>query len=159
MEDMEDTELDTEPGQESAESPEPESEPESGKESEPETSPGQETEPEPETKTESEPETETGSEPESEAKTGSEPETETETESEPESRTESGIQTGTGDAPASGTDMQITGLENYCETMTGYADSINHCCTIMIGLTLAILLCTGITCGCMIAHSVWSKFH
>ena len=48
--------------------------------------------------------------------------------------------------------------QEYYNTMLGYADSINHTCTNVIALCLAILLCVGITAGCMLAHSIWEKF-
>ncbi|MCX4300337.1 MAG: hypothetical protein OSJ73_25580, partial [Lachnospiraceae bacterium] len=49
--------------------------------------------------------------------------------------------------------------QEYYNTMLGYADSVNHCCTIVIGLCLAVLFCVGITCGSILAHSVWTKLH
>lgn len=48
--------------------------------------------------------------------------------------------------------------EQYYNDMLGYADSINHVCTITLDLCFALLLCVGITCGCMLAQGIWSKF-
>ncbi len=105
-----------------------------------------------------EPGQETKENPEQETKTGSEPESETETGSEPESRTEPGIQPGSVDSPASGTDMQeIVPGQDY-ETLIGYIDSLNRTMVTEIGLSLGILLCVGILCGCVVAHALWTWY-
>ena len=48
--------------------------------------------------------------------------------------------------------------QEYYAEMLGYADSINHTCTMVFNLCFAILLCAGIIAGSVIAHAFWSKF-
>ncbi len=48
--------------------------------------------------------------------------------------------------------------QEYYAEMLGYADSVNHTCTVTLNVCLAILLCAGIAAGSILAHSVWSKF-
>lgn len=103
--------------------------------------------------------------PEEERQTGTETGTEEETETETEEDAYSGYESTEGESARneamsefySALAPDVTPQEYYAK-MLGYADSINHVCTVTLSLCLAILLCAGIVAGSMIAHSFWSKF-
>lgn len=107
---------------------------------------------------------------ERETETATETAAETETEAETETQTQNSNSVQGNDADG-GTDLRTEVMQEFYDTLTssttvqeyytemlGYADSINHTCTIVLNLCLAILLCAGIIAGSMIAHSFWSKF-
>ena len=100
-------------------------------------------------------------------------ETSQEMESESETETETEAETGTETETA---DEQIEKLseiaslindqvaedsalsEQQYETIVEHMESINQCCTIIIGVGISILLCVGITAGCLLAKSIFGRF-